>query len=442
MLQACNLYLNTCGGSGSYRAGPTALLITCVSGAKNMQTQQKIKKIAILLLTITLVLGSLVTTAVAMPGMNTFWPMDYDASNATEIPRNSYTRISISAEEYPEMQELQILNDPKDDMDHDNIFYIVVIPGLDTKSATRNDYALTLTLTERNGNAPTVKLAQANYYRPVQVKWTANDGRQCDLFIIATPEIRDYTDADYTEASIYYLESLNKVQSLYDTLSTNTKAVVGGYHPQNFRCLQKICRNHSGAVLSFGWTDGYVSNPPELSAIRQNFSERSALAPDQAAAFFTDILPYYMDYCRQPIEKPELSSLQVMGSEAVAVSDTEYALYLPEGTDWKKANGSLNMVVTAPYSAVTSGTWAANTTITLDIYAKDPATNTVYDTEKSGRIVSSYIVKLYSGAPNYAVTAFQINDRIANIDEDNRIISLHTASAISQSCHVGTKLQS
>lgn len=44
MLQACNLYLNTCGGSGSYRAGPTALLITCVSGAKNMQTQQKIKK--------------------------------------------------------------------------------------------------------------------------------------------------------------------------------------------------------------------------------------------------------------------------------------------------------------------------------------------------------------------------------------------------------------
>ena len=80
MLQACNLYLNTCGGSGSYRAGPTALLITCVSGAKNMQTQQKIKKIAILLLTITLVLGSFVTTAVAMPGMNTFWPMDYDTS--------------------------------------------------------------------------------------------------------------------------------------------------------------------------------------------------------------------------------------------------------------------------------------------------------------------------------------------------------------------------
>lgn len=191
MLQACNLYLNTCGGSGSYRAGPTALLITCVSGAKNMQTQQKIKKIAILLLTITLVLGSLVTTAVAMPGMNTFWPMDYDASNATEIPRNSYTRISISAEEYSEMQELQILNDHKDDMDHDNIFYIVVIPGLDTKSATRDKYALTLTLTERDGNAPTVKLAKANYYRPVQVKWTANDGRQCDLFIIATPEKRD-----------------------------------------------------------------------------------------------------------------------------------------------------------------------------------------------------------------------------------------------------------
>lgn len=427
MLQACNLYLNTSGGPGSYRAGPTALLITCVSGAKNMQTQQKIKKLAILLLAITLVLGLLVTTAVAMPGMSTFWPMDYDASNATGFPSNPYTHISISADEYPEVQELQILNDKTDDKDRGNIFYIVVIPNLDTKTATRNDYALTLTLTERNGNASTVKLAKANYYRPVQVKWIANNGRQCDLFIIAIPEIRDYTDADYTEASIYYLESLNKVQALYDVLSTSTKAVVGGYHPQNFRCLQKICRNYSGTVLSFGWSDAYVSNPPELSAIRRNFSERSALAPDQAAAFFTDILPYYMDYCRQPIEKPELSSLQVMGSEAVAVSDTEYALYLPEGTDWKKANGSLNMVVTAPYSAVTSGTWAANTTITLDIYAKDPATNTVYDTEKSGRIVSSYIVKLYSGAPNYAVTAFQINDRIANIDEDNRIISLHLA---------------
>ena len=427
MLQACNLYLNTSGGPGSYRAGPTALLITCVSGAKNMQTQQKIKKLAILLLAITLVLGLLVTTAVAMPGMSTFWPMDYDASNATGFPSNPYTHISISADEYPEVQELQILNDKTDDKDRGNIFYIVVIPNLDTKTATRNDYALTLTLTERNDNASTVKLAKANYYRPVQVKWIANNGRQCDLFIIAIPEIRDYTDADYTEASIYYLESLNKVQALYDVLSTSTKAVVGGYHPQNFRCLQKICRNYSGTVLSFGWSDAYVSNPPELSAIRRNFSERSALAPDQAAAFFTDILPYYMDYCRQPIEKPELSSLQVMGSEAVAVSDTEYALYLPEGTDWKKANGSLNMVVTAPYSAVTSGTWAANTTITLDIYAKDPATNTVYDTEKSGRIVSSYIVKLYSRAPNYAVTAFQINDRIANIDEDNRIISLHLA---------------
>ena len=255
MLQACDLYLNTCGGPGSYRAGPTALLITCVSGAKNMKTQQKIKKLAILLLTITLVLGSLVTTAVAMPGMNTFWPMDYDASNATGVPRNSYTRVSISADEYPEVQELPILNDSKDELDLCNIFYIVVIPGLDTKSATRDKYALTLTLTERDGNAPTVKLAKANYYRPVQVKWTANDGRQCDLFIIATPEKRDYTDADYTEASIYYLESLNKVQSLYDTLSTNTKAVVGGYHPQNFRCLQKICRNYSGAVLSFGWSD-------------------------------------------------------------------------------------------------------------------------------------------------------------------------------------------
>ena len=103
MLQACDLYLNTSGGPGSYRAGPTAFLITCVSGAKDMQTQQKIKKLAILLLTITLVLGSLVTTAAAMPGMDTFWPMDYDASNATGLPSNPYTHISISADEYPEV---------------------------------------------------------------------------------------------------------------------------------------------------------------------------------------------------------------------------------------------------------------------------------------------------------------------------------------------------
>ena len=65
----------------------------------------------------------------------------------------------------------------------------------------------------------------------------------------------------------------------------------------------------------------------------------------------------------------------------------------------------------------------------LLLSARDPATNTVYNSGANGYVQGSYYLRLSSStdAPEFSVHSFQINDRMASIDEENLTISLHFA---------------
>lgn len=84
------------------------------------------------------------------------------------------------------------------------------------------------------------------------------------------------------------------------------------------------------------YKDYYSKCEDALAEVQQGLNQRSRLSPKQATAWFTDVLGYYWEYCEARIEKPELLSLQVMGVDAVKVSESEYSLCLPEGVNWKR----------------------------------------------------------------------------------------------------------
>lgn len=187
-----------------------------------MTTKYK-TKIWMVLLTLFVLIGALqpVTTYAITGGLGValYWPSDY--YDGASVPETTYTNIQIYSDEYPDAGPI---NDPK--TLESNIFYIVTIPGLDAATASSENYYLTLTLKEENNRAPELKLPTRNYYLPVRVTWTANDGRQCDIFIIAIPEIRDYSKADFSKPAQMYLDLLlgNELDDFYNSLAATKKA--------------------------------------------------------------------------------------------------------------------------------------------------------------------------------------------------------------------------
>ena len=392
-----------------------------------MTTKDK-TKIWMVLLALLVLIGSLkpVTTYAVTGGLGTtlYWPSDY--YDSASFPANTYTNIQIYADEHPAagpMNQPSVGTEP-------NIFYIVTIPGLDAATASPEKYNLTLTLKEKNNCAPELKLPTKNYYLPVRVTWTANDGRQCDIFIIAIPEIQDYSKADFSEPAQMYLDLLlgSELDNFYNSLAATKKGVAGGYYIDNYRCLMRI-------LLSTDWAgacgfldpykDIYSKSEDALTEVQQAFNKYSILSPEQAVAWYTNVLGYYWQYCEARIEKPELLSLQVMGVDAVKVSESEYSLCLPEGVNWKKASSSIEYRANTINVFEAKGNWTPGAGIMLLLSARDPATNTVYNSGANGYVQGSYYLRLSTGDPVYSVHSFQINDRTASIDEKYLTISLH-----------------
>lgn len=385
-------------------------------------------KIWMVLLALLVLIGSLqpVTTYAVTGGLGVFlyWPGDLSSDGG--FPQNTYTDIQVYSEEYPDAGPINMVTNIQPE-----IFYIVTVPGLDAATASREDYDLTLTLKEKNNDAPELKLSKNNYYLPVRVTWTANDGRQCDIFIIAIPEIWDYSRADFSKPAQMYLDLLlgNELDDFYNSLAATKKGVAGGYYIDNYRCLMRILNSTNWLRAGFldSYKDYYSKSEDALAEVQQTLNQDGWFSPEQATAWFTDVLGYYWEYCEARIEEPELLSLQVMGVDAVKVSDSEYSLCLPEGVNWKKASSSIKYRANTINVFEAKGNWTPGAGIMLLLSARDPATNTVYNSGTNGYVQGSYYLRLSTGDPVYSVHSFQINDRTASIDEENLTISLHFA---------------
>lgn len=387
-------------------------------------------KIWMVLLALLVLIGALqpVTTYAVTGGLGVFlyWPGDFSSNGG--FPQNTYTDIQVYSEEYPDAGSMNKVTNIQPE-----IFYIVTIPGLDAATASRKSYDLTLTLKEKNNDAPELKLPTNNYYLPVRVTWTANDGRQCDIFIIAIPEIRDYSKADFSKPAQMYLDLLlgNELDDFYNSLAATKKGVAGGYYIDNYRCLMRILNSTNWLCAGFldSYKDYYSKSEDALAEVQQTLNQGCWFSPEQATAWFTDVLGYYWEYCEARIEEPELLSLQVMGVDAVKVSESEYSLCLPEGVNWKKASSSIEYRANTINVFETKGNWTPGAGIMLLLSARDPATNTVYNSGANGYVQGSYYLRLSSSTdePEFSVHSFQINDRIADIDEENKVISLHLA---------------
>lgn len=394
-----------------------------------MTTKDK-TKIWMVLLALLVLIGSLkpVTTYAVTGGLGVFlyWPGDFSSNGG--FPQNTYTDIQVYSEEYPDAGSMNKVTNIQPE-----IFYIVTIPGLDAATASRKSYDLTLTLKEKNNDAPELKLPTNNYYLPVRVTWTANDGRQCDIFIIAIPEIRDYSKADFSKPAQMYLDLLlgNELDDFYNSLAATKKGVAGGYYIDNYRCLMRILNSTNWLRAGFldSYKDYYSKSEDALAEVQQTLNQGCWFSPEQATAWFTDVLGYYWEYCEARIEEPELLSLQVMGVDAVKVSESEYSLCLPEGVNWKKASSSIEYRANTINVFEAKGNWTPGAGIMLLLSARDPATNTVYNSGANGYVQGSYYLRLSSStdAPEFSVHSFQINDRMASIDEKNLTISLHFA---------------
>lgn len=392
-----------------------------------MTTKNK-TKICMVLLALLVLIGALqpVTTYAVTGGLGVFlyWPGDLSSDGG--FPQNTYTDIQVYSEEYPDAGPINMVTNIQPE-----IFYIVTVPGLDAATASREDYDLTLTLKEKNNDAPELKLSKNNYYLPVRVTWTANDGRQCDIFIIAIPEIRDYSRADFSKPAQMYLDLLlgNELDDFYNSLAATKKGVAGGYYIDNYRCLMRILNSTNWLRAGFldSYKDYYSKSEDALAEVQQTLNQDGWFSPEQATAWFTDVLGYYWEYCEARIEEPELLSLQVMGVDAVKVSDSEYSLCLPEGVNWKKASSSIKYRANTINVFEAKGNWTPGAGIMLLLSARDPATNTVYNSGTNGYVQGSYYLRLSTGDPVYSVHSFQINDRTASIDEKNLTISLHFA---------------
>ena len=369
-------------------------------------------------------------TAYALP-----YAMKWPSDGAFDGTGSLYTKTVITADEYPDAGDLCLYSE-KDSLttqNEDSILKPVVIPGLNSETATRDDYYLTLTISDKDGRAKTLRLDKANYYLPVRVTWTANDGRQCDLYIMAIPEFNDYNSEKYTEAHtsnanrIYNMRG--EIQQLYSALSACDKGVVGGYQIESYRCFDTACASLGLMCGSFHLLADYTFRGYDRF-IDGYLGTKHYADPTQTAYILDVVLPYYMDYCRRPIQLPEITDLRVANTAAVLTKARNYTITLPSGTDWSKVKSTMELTVNAPYVEKTSGAWQSGSYLMMQLYARDPATHVVYDNDNSGIVQNNYVLKLQTGIPAYSVSAFEINGRKASITEaanGANTIALHLA---------------
>lgn len=383
-----------------------------------------------LLLAALLLLGAVLppVPAHALETILNCWP---DLTVGVGPAGNNYAITkSITAAEYPDAGNL-LLNVSMERA-HSNLIKVIQIPGLDAVTAKPEDYDLTLALRHRNGNSDTASLCVTeykteNYYLPVRQTLTAADGRQCPIYIVAVPEIRDYSGADYSQALALYSAILPRVKEADDALSRVQTGVVGGYHTEGVRALGRACDDIAfvGFQLDTNALSGitYQGYESVEAFSAWNLQRNNRVDPTQAAYFMSDVLPWYLEYALQPIQRAELTGARVFGAEAVPAAGRGFLLTLPEGTDWSKVQDALTIETTGACDYTTTGAWKSGSTVLLSLTARDPATTIIYQDIKG-----TFSLRLDTGEPVISVHALQVLDRFAVIDEANRTISLHLAN--------------
>ena len=373
-----------------------------------------------------LLLGN--TLAVPAQGLNIYasWPR---LSNGAVPTFDNYITVkSVTASEYPDAGNLFPMFE--DSGDQYALIKVITIPGLEAP-AGREQYNLTLTLSYRDGKTGqilTLHLETENYYLPVRCTLTAADGRQCPIYLVAIPENRDYSGADFSAAAEQNYGLAQEAMELYETLSAAKTGVAGGYHIESGNALSIICRSFSS--IGFLFNEDYLGMHTREECIEYaagKLKNQGYLDPTQAAYCMSDVFPWYMEYCRQPIPDPELLGARVFGAEAVKTGDTQFTINLPDGIDWSKAQSALELELPSSCICETIGNWSSGTAILLTVTARDPATAVIYNTDTYGKVQGSYVLQLETGDPFYALHSFQVQDRSATIDEETNTISLHLA---------------
>lgn len=358
---------------------------------------------------------------------NAFWPQTGGFTGETEYQ----VTTAITCKEYPASNDISFnKNDEGSMAKRYNFVKVVIVPGLNAATAKKEDYSLTLSVTHpfgNNGETETVQLPKTNYYYPVRLTLSAQDGRKCPVYIVAVPEIRDYTQKDFSQAAKLHNDLLPKIASLYNALTEKSVGVVGGYHKESGNALSVFC----GA---FGQLGMYISdaiiNDPSEERTQESLRTKNLLNPDQAVYCMSHVLPEMMEYCSQTISNATLKDLHAANTQCISTGEKEYTLMLPQGIDWSKIKSSLAYYTAGECETSTSGSWGSGRNVFLTLSSKDIATGIVYNTAQNGIVQNVYILRLQTGDPTYSVSSFKIGGRTADITEaadGTNTISLHLA---------------
>lgn len=377
-----------------------------------------------------------------IPQAPSYWPgsttsMGDDGGHTS----SKYANVSITAAEYPEAGDLVFYNGDASLYPQNQIVKVIEIPGADGSDPAA--FELTLTVQSNIGENVVYHLEKANYYLPVPLVIQSKDGRQCTIFIIAIPQNRDF-DADsqleqYLPAGEKYARAVAAISALYYKLlkEYDFPAVVGGAHPDARRSLITLYYGMRPYFLHFA--DKYRSGsgyslttfPTTAQEGAVNLVCCNCFSPAQAEAIFDTVFSYYLDYAARPIEPAQLTQVVAGNSRAAYGGDNIFTLYLPENLDMNKVRDSVVWETLGNCVISSSGAWKLGSSVFVQITARDPATDTIYNSDQNGKIQTQYILKLRSGEPVFGIASFEAGGRSADIDFDGNIISLHLATDVS-----------
>ena len=341
-----------------------------------------------------------------MDDFPSFWPGGTSIVSAGDhdtVNSSNYTDVSITASEYPNAKSFQLFAENNHgNGDAGSLLKIVQIPGSD--GSDPEDYNLTLHLF-RPQDGIDIVMPTLNYYLPVKQTLTSSDGRTCDIFIIAIPEIRNYSEkynvSDYLDSGVLFREKYLEINELYWNMYDNYDfpAMPGGFHPMARRALMALAHGMNGFLIpknavSYGMGFPFDSSmKPEITAAW--LQATGYFTPIQSEHIFNIVYSYYIEYVKTPIVPPDLIELSAYGSIGEEQEDGSFVLYYPAGIDMKRIQKTAVYKTkdSAPVEIDMTGGWKVNGISFVTLYAKDPATIHVYSNDAKGIIKDDVVVE-------------------------------------------------
>ena len=368
-----------------------------------------------------------------LPNSPSSWPggiKEAALGDNDTLDSSNYARVIITAEEYPGIEDLQVYDD---NGLKQSLLKILQIP--ESYGVQPEDYNLTLHIYNPKDGVDIV-LPTLNYYLPVKQTITAIDGRTCDIFIIAIPELRNYSEtyniSDYLDAGSLFKEKYLEMSELYWNMydEHDFPAVSGGPHPMARRALLAFAYGLHTFIMPQNLEQGerypFGSEMKEEALARWLLS-RGCFTPSQASSIFGTVCSYYIEYVKESIVTPNLISVSSYGSISEEQDDGSFVLYFPAGLDMKKIQRTavFKTKESAPVDIEITGGWKLNGISFVTLYARDPATIHVYNNEAEGIIKDDNIIRIMEGTPLFGLMDFGAYGRNGRIDDASAVVSLH-----------------